>query len=74
MPRPWACACGSKRASTSRRYSATNQVILKALQTYGMIMADNGSNMYISGAPDDRWDNNDLHLLGHLTASDFEVV
>ena len=55
-------------------YSAANQVILKALQTYGMIMADNGSNMYISGAPDDRWDNNDLHNLGNLTASDFDVV
>ncbi len=55
-------------------YSAANQVILKAMQKYGMIMADNGSNMYISGAPDDRWDNNDLHLLGNLQASDFEVV
>lgn len=55
-------------------YSATNQVILKALQTYGMIMADNGSNMYISGAPDSRWDNNDLHALSSLTASDFDVV
>ena len=55
-------------------YSAANQVILKALQQYGMIMADNGSNMYISGAPDDRWDNDDLHSLGQLTASDFEVV
>ena len=55
-------------------YSATNQVILTALQQYGMIMADNGSNMYISGAPDDRWDNDDLHNLGQITASDFEVV
>ena len=55
-------------------FSATNQVILKALKTYGMIMADNGSSMYISGAPDDRWDNNDLHLLGNVTSSDFEVV
>lgn len=55
-------------------YSAANQVILKALQQYGMIMADNGSNMYISGAPDDRWDNDDLHNLGQLAASDFEVV
>jgi hypothetical protein len=55
-------------------FSATNQVILKALKQYGMIMADNGSSMYISGAPDDRWDNNDLHNLGTLTASDFEVV
>jgi hypothetical protein len=55
-------------------FSAANQVILKALQQYGMIMADNGSNMYISGAPDNRWDNNDLHNLTTLTASDFEVV
>jgi hypothetical protein len=55
-------------------FSAANQVILNALKKYGMIMADNGSNMYISGAPDDRWDNNDLHNLGQVTASDFEVI
>src|SRR5271155_2994086 len=55
-------------------FSAANQVILTALQQYGMIMADNGSNMYISGAPDDRWDNDDLHNLGQITAADFEVV
>ena len=55
-------------------FSATNQVILNALKKYGMIMADNGSSMYISGAPDDRWDNDDLHNLGNVTASDFEVV
>jgi hypothetical protein len=55
-------------------YSAANQVILNALKKYGMIMADNGSNMYLSGAPDDRWDNNDLHLLGQVKASDFEVI
>jgi hypothetical protein len=56
------------------QFSATNQVILNALQQYGMIMADNGSNMYISGAPDDRWNNDDLHNLDQVTASDFEVV
>jgi hypothetical protein len=55
-------------------FSATNQVILTALQHYGMIMADNGSNMYISGAPDDRWDNDDLHNLDQVTAANFEVV
>jgi hypothetical protein len=55
-------------------YSQANQVILKAMQQYGLIMADNGSSMYISGAPDDRWDNDDLHNLGNVTASDFEVV
>jgi len=55
-------------------FSATNQVILTALKRYGMIMADNGSSMYISGAPDSRWDNNDLHNLGQVTAAAFEVV
>jgi hypothetical protein len=55
-------------------FSATNQVILTALKQFGMIMADNGSNMFISGAPDDRWDNDDLHNLDQVTAADFEVV
>jgi hypothetical protein len=55
-------------------FSAANQVILTALKKYGMIMADNGSSMYISGAPDDRWDNSDLHNLGGVTAADFEVI
>jgi len=55
-------------------YSAANQVILKALKQYGMILADNGSSIYISGAPDDRWDNTDLSKLGALKGSDFEVV
>jgi IPT/TIG domain-containing protein len=55
-------------------FSAANQVILNALKKYGMIMADNGSNMYISGAPDSRWDNSDLHNLGQVTTSDFEVI
>jgi hypothetical protein len=55
-------------------FSANVQVILTALKKYGMIMADNGSSMYLSGAPDDRWDNNDLHNLGQVPASAFEVV
>jgi hypothetical protein len=54
--------------------SAANQVILNAFKKYGIIMADNGSSMYISGAPDDRWDNNDLHNLGQVQASNFEVI
>jgi len=37
-------------------------------------VADNGSAMFISGVPDSRWDNNDLHLLGNVAASNFEVV
>jgi hypothetical protein len=55
-------------------FSPANQVILNAFKKYGIIMADNGSSMYIGGAPDDRWDNNDLHNLGNVHTSDFEVV
>lgn len=55
-------------------YSETNQIILKAMKTYGLILADIGSNLYITGAPDDRWSNDDLRLLGNLKGSDFEVI
>ena len=55
-------------------YSTANQVILNALKKYGMIMADDGSNMFLTGAPDDRWDNNDLQALGQVKTSDFEVL
>jgi hypothetical protein len=55
-------------------YSATNQVILRAMKKYGLILADIGSNLYISGAPDDRWNNDDLRKLGAVKGSDFEVV
>ncbi|HUI93216.1 MAG TPA: carboxypeptidase-like regulatory domain-containing protein [Chitinivibrionales bacterium] len=55
-------------------YSANMQVILKALKTYGMIMADNGSNWYVSGAPDSRFDDNELNTLKQIKGSNFEVV
>jgi hypothetical protein len=55
-------------------YSAANQVILNAMKKYGLILADNGSAMYISGAPDSRWNNSDLHLLDGATAADFDVI
>jgi hypothetical protein len=51
-----------------------SKVILAALQKYGMIMADNGSSMYISGDPDNRWNNNDLASLKQVPASAFEVI
>jgi hypothetical protein len=44
------------------------------MKTYGIILADNGSNWYVSGAPDARWDNDMLHLLDDLTGDDFEAV
>lgn len=50
------------------------QVLLQAFKTYGLLLADNGSNWYVSGAPDERWDNDMLHLLDALTGDDFEAV
>ena len=55
-------------------FSRTNQIILTALKHYGMIVADNGSSWYISGAPDNRWNNDDLHMLGTIPGSDFEAI
>ncbi len=55
-------------------YPPEIQVILKAIKKYGLILADIGSNMYISGAPDERWDNDELQQLGKVTAANFEVV
>ena len=55
-------------------YPANVVVILKAMKKYGLILADIGSDMYVSGAPDDRWNNDDLSTLGKVKASDFEVV
>jgi hypothetical protein len=50
------------------------RIVLVALKRYGMIVADNGSNWYISGAPSPGWSNDQLHTLGRVTGSDFEVV
>jgi hypothetical protein len=45
-----------------------------ALKRYGMILADNGSSWFITGAPNKGWNNDDLHTLGRVNGSDFEVV
>jgi hypothetical protein len=50
------------------------RVVATALKRYGMLVADNGSDWYVSGAPDPRWDNDALRALGQLRGSDFEVV
>jgi hypothetical protein len=55
-------------------YPRQARIVLQALKTYGMILADNGSNWYISGAPDPHWSNDALHALGGIKGSDFEVV
>jgi hypothetical protein len=55
-------------------FSEPVQVILLALKKYGMFVADNGGNWFISGAPDDRWDDDILGELKSITGSNFEVV
>jgi hypothetical protein len=55
-------------------YPADVQVILRAMKKYGIMLADNGSAWYISGQPDARWNNDHLHTLGQLLASNFEAV
>jgi len=55
-------------------YPPQAQVVLAALKKYGMIMADNGSALYISGDPDKRWNNDDLGALKKVPASAFEVL
>jgi hypothetical protein len=56
------------------KYPPESRVILQALKTYGMILADNGSDFYLSGSPDDHWDDEDLGHLKHVKVSDFEVI
>jgi hypothetical protein len=56
------------------RYPRQSRVVLRALQRYGMIVADNGSDWYVSGAPASGWNNDDLHSLGGVTGKNFEVV
>ena len=55
-------------------YPKQARVVLQALKTFGMILADNGSNWYVSGAPSPSWSNDQLHSLGRITGADFEVV
>ena len=50
------------------------KVIVQALCTYGLILSDNGSDFYITGATDPRWDDNDLDYLKGILGSDFEAI
>lgn len=56
------------------RYSPQVQVILRAMQRYGVILADNGSSWYLSGVPDERWANDILRELRQVRGQDFEAV
>lgn len=55
-------------------YPPDVQVILEALKKYGMILADNGSDLFVSGTHDMRWDDDSLHALKRVKCGDFEVV
>ena len=55
-------------------YPPEVQTILTALKRYGMIVADNGANWFISGAPDPRWSDQNLHTFGQIKGLNFEVI
>src|SRR5829696_2344100 len=57
-----------------RQFPRQARIVLVALKRYGMIVADNGSDWYISGAPNRGWSNEQLHTLGQVKGSSFEVV
>ena len=64
-----------KETTDISRFAPEVQKIFRAMKRYGLIVADNGSDMYIGGTFDTRWDNDILNpAFGALTASDFEVV
>jgi hypothetical protein len=57
-----------------RPFRRQARIVLVALKRYGMLLADNGSDWYISGAPSPGWSNDQLHALGRVKGADFEVV
>jgi hypothetical protein len=57
-----------------RGFPPQARIVLVAMKRYGLILADNGSNWYVSGAPSPGWSNDQLHTLGRVKGSDFEVV
>ena len=63
-----------KQSFDTRPFPRQARIVLEALKRYGMIVADNGSDWYVSGAPDARWSNDQLHTLHRVTGSAFEVV
>lgn len=73
-PTPLGMRLRLKASVSTAAYSPANRIILTAMQKYGIILADIGSNFFVSGAPDARWDNDDLKNLRAIRPSDFEVV
>jgi len=63
-----------KKSFDTRPFPRQARIVLEALKRYGMIVSDNGSDWYVSGAPDPRWSNDQLHTLHRVAGSAFEVV
>jgi hypothetical protein len=63
-----------KAGFSTAGYPRQARIVLEALKRYGMLVADNGSDWYLSGAPDRRWSNDQLHTLHRVPGSAFEVV
>jgi hypothetical protein len=63
-----------KAAYDISKFPPTAQVILTAMKTYGMILADNGGNWFFDGAPDPHWNDDDIDTLKRVKGSDFEVI
>lgn len=63
-----------KRGFDISRFPRQTRIVLRALKRYGMILADNGSPWFVSGAPNPGWNNDDLHSLDRVPGSAFEVV
>ncbi len=55
-------------------FHGQSRVILQAMKTYGLLVADNGSNWFVTGAADSRWDDNDLNQLKTVPGTAFEVL
>ncbi len=71
----WERGFGSRRPKTSRSSLSLCERSFSAMKTYGLIVADNGSDMYVTGTYDTRWDNDLLNpAFAAIKASDFEVV
>lgn len=63
-----------KRSYPLAGFPPQARIVLPALKEYGMIVADNGSDWFISGAPHPKWSNDELHTLQEVPGSAFEVV
>lgn len=63
-----------KRSYPIEGFPRQARIVLQALKEYGMILADNGSNWFVSGAPHPKWSNDQLHTLNDVPGSAFEVV